>query len=47
MHRESIDFSIAWFQSRYDKEGPGGGVADYINLPMNEEQYRGFIAAWP
>jgi methylenetetrahydrofolate--tRNA-(uracil-5-)-methyltransferase len=45
VHRESIDFSIAWFQSRYDKEGPGGGVADYINLPMNEEQYRGFIAA--
>jgi methylenetetrahydrofolate--tRNA-(uracil-5-)-methyltransferase len=44
VHRESIDFSIAWFQSRYDKEGPGGGVADYINLPMNEEQYRGFIA---
>ena len=45
VHRESIDFSIAWFQSRYDKEGPGGGVADYINLPLNEEQYRGFIAA--
>ncbi|HEY5346881.1 MAG TPA: methylenetetrahydrofolate--tRNA-(uracil(54)-C(5))-methyltransferase (FADH(2)-oxidizing) TrmFO, partial [Rhizomicrobium sp.] len=45
VHRESIDFSIAWFQSRYDKEGPGGGVADYINLPMNEEQYRGFVAA--
>ena len=45
VHRESIDFSIAWFQSRYDKEGPGGGVADYINLPMDEEQYRGFVAA--
>jgi methylenetetrahydrofolate--tRNA-(uracil-5-)-methyltransferase len=45
VHRESIDFDIAWFQSRYDKEGPGGGVADYINLPMNHEQYRGFVAA--
>ena len=45
VHRESIDFDIAWFQSRYDKEGPGGGVADYINLPMNAEQYRGFVAA--
>ncbi len=45
VHRESIDFDIAWFQSRYDKEGPGGGVADYINLPLNEEQYRGFVAA--
>ena len=24
VHRESIDFSRAWFQSRYDKKGPGG-----------------------
>jgi methylenetetrahydrofolate--tRNA-(uracil-5-)-methyltransferase len=45
VHRESIDFDTAWFQSRYDKTGPGGGNADYINLPMNEEQYRGFVAA--
>jgi methylenetetrahydrofolate--tRNA-(uracil-5-)-methyltransferase len=45
VHRESIDFGIAWFQSRYDKEGPGGGVADYINLPMDETQYRNFVAA--
>jgi len=45
VHRESIDFDIAWFQSRYDKEGPGGGVADYINLPLNQEQYHGFVAA--
>jgi methylenetetrahydrofolate--tRNA-(uracil-5-)-methyltransferase len=45
IHRESIDFAIAWFQSRYDKEGPGGGVADYINLPMTEAQYQDFIAA--
>jgi methylenetetrahydrofolate--tRNA-(uracil-5-)-methyltransferase len=45
VHRESIDFEIAWFQSRYDKEGPGGGIADYINLPMNESQYKAFVAA--
>jgi len=45
IHRDSIDFDVAWFQSRYDKKGPGGGDADYINLPMNEEQYRGFVAA--
>ncbi|HXR95707.1 MAG TPA: methylenetetrahydrofolate--tRNA-(uracil(54)-C(5))-methyltransferase (FADH(2)-oxidizing) TrmFO, partial [Rhizomicrobium sp.] len=44
VHRESIDFDIAWFQSRYDKQGPGGGDADYINLPLNEEQYRAFVA---
>jgi methylenetetrahydrofolate--tRNA-(uracil-5-)-methyltransferase len=45
VHRESIDFDIAWFQSRYDKQGPGGGVADYINLPLSEAQYRNFVAA--
>ena len=45
VHRDSIDFDIAWFQSRYDKQGPGGGVADYINLPMDEAQYRNFVAA--
>ena len=45
IHRESINFDIAWFQSRYDKEGPGGGVADYINLPLNEAQYKAFVAA--
>jgi len=45
VHRESINFDIAWFQSRYDKEGPGGGVADYINLPLDQTQYEAFIAA--
>ena len=45
VHRESIDFSVAWFQSRYDKKGPGGGDADYINLPLNEAQYGAFVAA--
>jgi methylenetetrahydrofolate--tRNA-(uracil-5-)-methyltransferase len=44
VERDSIDLSIAWFQSRYDKKGPGGGDADYINCPLNEEQYRGFVA---
>jgi methylenetetrahydrofolate--tRNA-(uracil-5-)-methyltransferase len=45
VHRDSINFDIAWMQSRYDKEGPGGGTADYINLPLDEEQYRAFVAA--
>jgi len=44
VHRESVNFDIAWFQSRYDKQGPGGGVADYINLPLNEAQYKNFVA---
>ncbi|WFU37656.1 methylenetetrahydrofolate--tRNA-(uracil(54)-C(5))-methyltransferase (FADH(2)-oxidizing) TrmFO [Bradyrhizobium sp. CB82] len=45
VHRDSIDMSVAWFQSRYDKVGPGGNGADYINCPMTREQYDGFVAA--
>jgi len=45
VYRDTIDFDKAWFQSRYDKEGPGGGGADYINCPLDPEQYAGFIAA--
>jgi methylenetetrahydrofolate--tRNA-(uracil-5-)-methyltransferase len=45
VHRESIDFDIAWFQSRYDKEGPGGTGADYINCPLTREQYGAFVDA--
>ena len=33
--KESINFDIAWFQSRYDKVGPDGDGKDYINCPMN------------
>jgi methylenetetrahydrofolate--tRNA-(uracil-5-)-methyltransferase len=45
VHRESIDMSVAWFQSRYDKAGPGGSGADYINCPMDRAQYEAFVAA--
>jgi len=45
VNRDSIDTEIAWFQSRYDKKGPGGDGADYLNCPLDEEQYRAFIAA--
>jgi|SRR5579862_339830 len=45
VHRDSIDFDIAWFQSRYDKAGPGGTGADYINCPLTREQYEAFIDA--
>lgn len=45
VHKDSIDFSRAWFQSRYDKVGPGGDGADYINCPLSEDQYTAFIAA--
>lgn len=45
IHRESIDTSIAWFQSRYDKAGPAGTGADYLNCPMDRVQYEAFIDA--
>ena len=45
LHRDSIDLDVAWFQSRYDKPGPGGGTADYINCPLDEAQYEAFIDA--
>jgi len=43
VHFDSIDMNKAWFQSRYDKPGPGGGVADYINCPLSQSQYDAFI----
>jgi methylenetetrahydrofolate--tRNA-(uracil-5-)-methyltransferase len=45
VHRHSIDFDIAWFQSRYDKAGPGGSGADYINCPLSRDQYDAFVDA--
>src|SRR5271170_1318750 len=45
VHRDSIDFDVAWFQSRYDKAGPGGSGADYINCPLTRAQYDDFVDA--
>jgi len=45
VHRETIDFGIAFFASRYGKAGPGGGGADYINCPFNKAEYEAFLAA--
>ena len=45
VYKDSIDFDIAWFQSRYDKVGPGGDGADYINCPLDEATYTAFINA--
>lgn len=45
VHRDSIDMSAAWFQSRYDKVGPGGSGADYINCPLDRAQYDAFVDA--
>ena len=50
VHRESIDMDIAWFESRYGKArhdltSPAGTGKDYINCPLDKEQYEAFIAA--
>jgi methylenetetrahydrofolate--tRNA-(uracil-5-)-methyltransferase len=45
VHHDTIDMSVCWRQSRYDKAGPGGGGADYINCPLDKQQYEAFIAA--
>ncbi len=45
IHAESIDMDKAWRQSRYDKPGPGGDTAAYINCAMNEGEYNAFIDA--
>ncbi|MFN4184221.1 MAG: methylenetetrahydrofolate--tRNA-(uracil(54)-C(5))-methyltransferase (FADH(2)-oxidizing) TrmFO [Hyphomonas sp.] len=42
---ESIDMDKAWRQSRYDKAGPSGDTAAYINCPMTEDQYNAFLDA--
>ncbi len=39
--KESVNLDVAWFQSRYDK----GDGSDYINCPMDEEQYARFLHA--
>jgi len=41
VHKDSINMDKAWFQSRYDK----GDGKDYINCPLDEDQYNAFIAA--
>ena len=40
VYTDSIDFSVAWYQSRYDK----GAGKDYINCPLDEDQYQRFVA---
>ena len=45
VHRETIDMSRAWLQSRYDKAGPGGSEAAYVNCPLTREQYEAFVDA--
>ena len=41
VHRDTIDMDVAWFQSRWNK----GDGKDYINCPMNRDEYHAFIDA--
>ncbi|WP_282608376.1 methylenetetrahydrofolate--tRNA-(uracil(54)-C(5))-methyltransferase (FADH(2)-oxidizing) TrmFO [Pelagibius sp. Alg239-R121] len=43
VYKDSIDFEKAWFQSRYDKVGPEGDGADYINCALTKDGYEAFI----
>jgi methylenetetrahydrofolate--tRNA-(uracil-5-)-methyltransferase len=45
VHKDSINMDIVWAQSRYDKVGPGGTGADYLNCPMDKDQYMAFVEA--
>ncbi|NIJ39823.1 methylenetetrahydrofolate--tRNA-(uracil-5-)-methyltransferase [Parvibaculum indicum] len=50
VYKETIDMSVCWYQSRYDRvgsggEGAGGAGKDYINCPMDKDQYEAFIRA--
>ncbi len=45
VYRDSIDMDVCWLQSRYDKVGPAGSGADYINCPLTRTQYEAFIDA--
>ncbi|MND31305.1 Methylenetetrahydrofolate--tRNA-(uracil-5-)-methyltransferase TrmFO [compost metagenome] len=45
IHRDSIDMDTCWYQSRYDKVGPGGNGKDYINCPLDKNQYDAFVDA--
>ncbi len=43
LYKDSIDFSKAWYQSRYDKSDPEGNGADYINCALNQSEYESFV----
>ena len=40
VHRDSIDMDVAWMAARWDKGGK-----DYINCPLDKEQYQAFVQA--
>lgn len=45
VHAETIDMSVCWLQSRYDKGETEEERTAYINCPMTRADYEGFIDA--
>ena len=45
VYAESVDMSVAWMQSRYDKGETEEEQTAYMNCPMNRYQYEAFIDA--
>lgn len=45
IHAETIDMSVAWQQSRYDKGDSAAERRAYINCPMTRDDYEAFIDA--
>lgn len=45
VHAETIDMTVAWEQSRYDKGETEAERRAYINCPMNRDEYEAFIDA--
>lgn len=43
VYKDSINMDICWYQSRYDKIGPGGTGKDYINCPLDKQDYENFV----
>lgn len=45
VYAETVDMSVAWMQSRYDKGETLAEQTAYMNCPMTKEEYNGFIDA--
>ncbi|WP_416908573.1 MAG: methylenetetrahydrofolate--tRNA-(uracil(54)-C(5))-methyltransferase (FADH(2)-oxidizing) TrmFO [Polymorphobacter sp.] len=45
IHHESINLDIVWAQSRWDRPNEHGDTKDYLNCPMDRDQYNAFIDA--
>jgi len=45
VNAESVNMDIAYWKSRYDKGKEEGSEGDYLNCPMNREQYQNFVQA--